>query len=297
MLSEIDPEAWKVSASTYRAAKRRPLSARAISDVVNKVAIYTVWDANYRVYGVRKMWKAMRRSGSDLGRDQIARLMRELNIVGARRGRRVRTTRPDSGASRAPDLVKRDFTASQPDELWVTDLTYVPTWEGVAYVSFITDVYSRMIVGWRVAANMATPMVLDTIEMARWTRGGTRLNGLVCHSDAGAQYTSIRYTERLVEIGATPSIGTVGDSYDNALAETINGLYKTEVIHRQGPWRTVDQVELATLQWVHWFNHERLHSALGDVPPVEFEQAFHAGLQPTEPTPDSSALEVSIPAG
>lgn len=282
MLSTIDPDNWKIPVSTFYAGKRRALSQRAINDVVNKVAIFTVWQANYEVYGVRKMWKAMRRAGSDIGRDQVARLMRELNIAGARRGKRVRTTRPDPTAVRAPDLVKRDFTAERPDELWVTDLTYVPTWSGVAYVSFITDVYSRMIVGWRVAANMATPMVLDTIEMARWTRGGTRMSGLVCHSDAGPQYTSIRYTERLVEIGATPSIGTVGDSYDNALAETINGLYKTELIRKQGPWRTVDQVELATLQWVHWFNHERLHSALGDIPPVEFEQAFHHGQEPPE---------------
>jgi putative transposase len=247
---------------------------------VLKVAIVTVHQANYEVYGVRKMWKAMRRTGEDIGRDQVARLMRELGIEGARRGRKTRTTRADEKANRPPDLVERRFTADRPNELWVTDLTYVPTWSGMVYVSFITDVYSRMIVGWRVATNMRTDMVLDSIEMARWSRG-TRLDGLICHSDAGSQYTSIRYTERLDEIGATPSIGSVADSYDNALAETINGLYKTEVIRRRGPWRDVDAVELATLAWVHWFNTERLHSALGDLPPTEFEAAFYAAQQAT----------------
>ena len=177
--------------------------------------------------------------------------------------------------------MERNFTATRPNELWVTDLTYVPTWTGMVYVSFITDVFSRRIVGWRVASNIRTDMVLDSIEMARWSRG-TRLPGLVCHSDAGSQYTSIRYTERLAEIGAVPSIGSVADSYDNALAETVNGLYKTELIRRQGPWRDVDQVELATLNWVHWFNTDRLHTALGDIPPTEFEAAFYAAQQ-TDP--------------
>ena len=279
VLSEIDPDNWKISPSTYYAAKSRPMSARAISDIVTKVAIFTIWQANYEVYGVRKMWKAMRRGGADIGRDQVGRLMREMGIAGARRGKRVRTTCPDDKATRPPDLVNRDFTATAPNQLWVTDLTYVPTWSGMVYVSFITDVFSRTIVGWRVATNMRTDMVLESIEMARWSRGH-RLEGLICHSDAGGQYTSVRYTERLEEIGATPSIGSVADSYDNALAETINGLYKTEVIHRRGPWKDVDQVELATLNWVHWFNNERLHSALGDVPPVEFEAAWHAARQP-----------------
>src|SRR3954451_158509 len=267
-------EVLQFAPSTYYAAKSRPLSARAIRDACLKVAIVTVHQANYEVYGVRKMWKAMRRAGEDIGRDQVARLMRELGIEGARRGRKVKTTRADEKANRPPDLVERRFTAEAPNQLWVTDLTYVPTWAGMVYVSFITDVYSRTIVGWRVASNMRTDMVLDSIEMARWSRG-TRLDGLVCHSDAGSQYTSIHYTERLDEIGAVPSIGSVADIYDNALAETINGLYKTEVIRRRGPWRDVDAVELATLAWVHWFNNERLHSSLGDLPQTKKEAASY----------------------
>jgi putative transposase len=204
--------------------------------------------------------------------------MRELGIAGARRQKRIRTTKADDQAGRHPDLVERRFSATRPNELWVTDLTYVPTWGGVVYVCFIIDVFSRRIVGWRSATNMRTDMVLDALEMARWSRG-TNLEGLVCHSDAGSQFTSVRYGERLAELGAQPSIGSVGDSYDNALAETINGLYKTELIRRRGPWRNVDEVELATLEWVHWFNTARLHSALGDVPPDEFETAFYAAQQ------------------
>jgi putative transposase len=187
---------------------------------------------------------------------------------------------------RHPDLVGRDFNATAPNQLWVTDLTYVPTWAGVAYVSFIIDAYSRTIVGWRVASHMRTTMVLDAIEMARWSRG-TQLAGLRCHSDAGSQFTSIRYGERLAEIGAAPSIGTVGDSYDNALAETVNGYYKAELIRgpaREGrPWKTVEDVELATLSWVHWHNHDRLHGYLADVPPAEFEETFYATNRTDQP--------------
>ncbi len=209
--------------------------------------------------------------------------MRTAGIHGVRRGKRVRTTRPDERADRPPDLVERNFTAAAPNQLWVTDLTYVPTWAGIAYVCFIVDAHSRCIVGWRVASNMRTSMVLDAIEMARWSRGAS-LTGLRCHSDAGSQFTSIRYGERLAEIGAVPSIGSVGDSYDNALAETVNGYYKTELIRGpgQGPWRNVEDVELATLGWVHWHNTERLHGYLGDVPPTEFEAAFYAAQQ-TDP--------------
>ena len=199
--------------STYYAAKSRGPSRRACRDAVLGPALVELWRDNYCVYGARKLWKTARRAGHDVGRDQVARLMRATAIEGVRRGKRVRTTKPDLSAGRHPDLVGRDFTATAPNQLWVTDLTFVPTWAGVAYVCFITDVFSRMIVGWRVASNMRTAMVLDAIEMARWSRGIT-LPGLRCHSDAGSQFTSIRYGERLAEIGAEPSIGSVGDSFD-----------------------------------------------------------------------------------
>jgi putative transposase len=268
----------QVAPSTYYAAKARTPSARQVRDTAMRVVVRKLWEDNYGVYGARKLWKTARRAGHDLGRDQVARLMRAEGIEGVRRTKRVRTTKPDPGAPRHPDLVGRDFTATGPNQLWVTDLTYVPTWAGVAYVCFIIDAYSRMIVGWRVAGHMRTTMVLDAIEMARWSRG-TRHEGLRCHSDAGSQFTSIRYGERLAEIGAVPSIGTVGDSYDNALAETVNGYYKAELIRgpaRTGPWKAVEDVELATLGWVHWHNHSRLHGYLADIPPAEFEETFYA---------------------
>jgi putative transposase len=272
----------QVAPSTYYAAKSRPVSARAIRDAAMIPILVAIWMANYRVYGAHKVWKAARRGGHDIGRDQVARLMRQAGIEGVCRRKRVRTTRSDPTAPRPADLVKRDFSATAPNQLWVTDLTYVPTWAGVAYVCFIVDAFSRTIVGWRVASHMRTGMVLDALEMARWSRG-TQLEGLRCHSDAGSQFTSIRYGERLAELGAQPSIGTVGDSYDNALAETVNGLYKTELIRgpSQGPWKTVEAVELATLGWVHWHNTERLHGYLGDVPPTEFETTHYAALATT----------------
>ena len=271
----------QVAPSTYYAAKARGPSARAQRDAELRPALRELWEANYRVYGARKLWKAARRAGHDVGRDQVARLMRAEGIEGARRTKRVRTTRPEASAARHPDLVGRDFTATGPNELWVTDLTFVPTFAGIAYVCFIVDAFSRMIVGWRVASHMRTEMVLDAIEMARWSRG-TRLQGLRCHSDAGSQFTSLRYGERLAEIGAVPSIGSVGDSFDNALAETVNGYYKAELIRgpaRHGPWRTIEDVELATLGWVHWHNTERLHGHLHDLPPTEFEDRLYAAQQ------------------
>ena len=267
-----------IASSTYYDTKTRPLSARAIRDAAMLPILLALFHANYSVYGAHKLWKAARRAGHDIGRDQVARLMRQLGIAGVtRRRRRVRTTVRDDQAGRPADLVERDFTADAPNRLWVTDLTYVPTWSGVAYVCFIVDAFSRRIVGWRVAAHMRTQMVLDAVEMARWQRG-TRLEGLVAHSDAGAQFTSVRFGERLAEIGAVPSIGSVGDSFDNALAETVNGLYKSELIYGpdQGPWKTIDDVELATLGWVHWYNTQRLHSYLGDTPPAEREDAYDA---------------------
>lgn len=264
--------------STYYAAKDRAPSARTISDAVLTPELVRLWKDNYRVYGVRKLWKAACSNGLNIGRDQTGRLMRAAGIEGATRSKRVKTTRPDPTAARHPDLVNRHFAATAPNRLWVTDLTFVPTWAGVAYVCFIVDVFSRMIVGWRCTSHMRTDMVLDAIEMARWARG-THHDDLRCHSDAGSQFTSIRYGERLAEIGATPSIGTVGDSHDNALAETVNGYYKTELVRgpaRSGPWKTVEDLELATLGWVHWHNTQRLHGYLGDIPPAEFEQAFYA---------------------
>ncbi len=246
--------------------------------------------------GPRKLWKTARRAGIEIGRDQTARLMRRAEIQGVLRSKRVRTTRREEGAGRHPDLVGRQFTASAPNQLWVTDLTFVSTWAGVAYVCFIVDAFSRMIVGWRVAGHMRTPMVLDAVEMARWNRG-LHHPGLRCHSDAGSQFTSIRYGERLAEIGAVPSIGTVGDSYDNALAETVNGYYKAELIRgpaRTGPWKTIEEVELATLGWVHWPNTQRLHRYLGDLPPAEFE-ALHAA-QSTLESSDPGELPVAVPA-
>jgi putative transposase len=275
-------KALQVAPSTYYSAKSRPLSARALRDAVLMQALMVLWVSNRKVYGAHKLWKAARRAGHDIGRDQVARLMRELAIEGiSRRRKKVFTTRQDPDAIRAPDLVNRDFTADRPDALWVTDLTYVPTRSGMAYVCFIVDAFSRRIVGWRVAANMKTEMILDALEMARRSRGARRLVGLVTHSDAGSQFTSVRFTERLDEIGARPSIGTVADSYDNALAETTNGLYKTECVY--GPdttgWDDVDELELATLSWVHWFNQQRLHSHCDDIPPAEFEAAFYAAQQ------------------
>jgi putative transposase len=280
--------ALQVAPSTYYAAKRRQVepSARALRDAVLLQALLVLWVANRKVYGAHKLWKAARRAGHDVGRDQVARLMRELGIAGvSRRRKKVFTTVADPDAARAPDLVNRLFQAERPDALWVTDLTYVPTRSGMAYVCFIVDAFSRRIVGWRAASNMQTAMVLDALEMARRSRGGRRLVGLVTHSDAGSQFTSVRFTERLEEIGARPSIGTVADSYDNALAETTNGLYKAECVY--GPdttgWDDVDELELATLSWVHWFNEQRLHGHCGDVPPAEYEAAFYAAQQ-ADPT-------------
>ena len=269
--------ALQVAPSTYWTSKRRPPSARALRDARLMPVLLALWEANYSVYGARKLWVAARRAGHDIGRDQVARLMRQLGIRGVKRTKTVRTTRTDPQARRPADLVERDFTAEGPNQLWVADLTHVATWSGVAYVCFITDAFSRRIVGWRVTGHMRTQMVLDALEMARWARG-TRLEGLVAHTDAGSQFTSIRYGERLEDIGAVPSIGSVGDSYDNALAEAVNGLFKTELIRGPGqrPWRTVDDVELATLGWVNWWNTERIHGYLDDHSPDQFEAAYAA---------------------
>ncbi len=273
----------QIAPSSYYAAKQRAVSARAVRDAVMMQILMVLWVTNRKVYGAHKLWIAARKAGHDIGRDQVARLMRTMQIQGVSRQRRkVFTTRQDPDAVRAPDLVNRNFTADRPDALWVTDLTYVPTRTGMAYVCFIVDAFSRRIVGWRVAANMRTDMVLDALEMARRSRGGRRLVGLVTHSDAGSQFTSVRFTERLDEIGARPSIGTVADSFDNALAETTNGLFKTECVYGPDapkPWDDVDELELATLSWVHWFNEHRLHSHCDYTSPAEFEAAHYAAQQ------------------
>ena len=267
----------QMAPSTYYEFKSRVPSARALRDGVMLPILLALFHANYKVYGVRKLWIAATRAGHDIGRDQVGRLMRQLGIQGVSRRRKVRTTIRDESATRPADLVDRDFTADAPNRLWVSDLTYVPTWDGMGYVCFIVDAFSRRIVGWRAAGHMRTEMVLDALEMARWQRG-TRLEGLVTHSDAGSQFTSIRYGERLDEIGAVPSIGSIGDSYDNALAESVNSLYKAELIYGpdQGPWKTIEEVELATLSWIHWYNTQRIHGYIGDVPPAEYENAYHA---------------------
>ncbi len=244
-------------------------------------ALEDLWKKNYSVYGRRKLWRSAQRADIDVGRDQVARLMGLRGLRGASRAKKRFTTRRDATHLRAPDLVKRDFSAPRPDRLWVADFTYCSTWSAVVYVAFVTDVFSRRIVGWKAARQMTTPLVLDALNMAAWTRRGVELAGLICHSDAGGQYTSIAYTERLADIGAAPSIGTIGDSFDNAMAETTIGLYKTE-LHRNpaalamngGPWRTLDDLEVATSRWVHWFNSERLHSELGDRTPEEVEEQY-----------------------
>lgn len=270
-----------VAPSTYYASRSRPPSARAIRDEELRPQVSRVHEANLSVYGVRKTWLQLRREHVDVGRDRVGRLMGDLGLCGATRTRRIRTTIPAVVDRRPDDLVQRDFSAPAPDRLWVADLTYVWTRSGFCYASFVIDAFSRCIVGWRVSASLRTDLALDALEMAIFTRGDRELAGLVHHSDRGSQYLAIRYTERLAEAGAVASVGSRGDSYDNALAETVNGLYKAELIHRQGPWRTVDQVELATSEWVHWWNTQRLHSACGDVPPVEYEAAYRATLQAT----------------
>jgi len=264
----------QVAPSTYYAAKSRPPSARALEDAALKPQLTRIHEENFGVYGARKLWRQLLREGIHIGRDRVVRLMRELGIAGAVRGKPKRTTIPAEVAARPGDLVERHFFAVAPNRLWVADLTYVRTWSGFCYVAFIIDAYSRRIVGWRVSTSLRTDLALDALEMALWARRYDDLGGLIHHSDRGVQYLAIRYTERLAEAGAVASVGSKGDSYDNALAESVNGLYKTELIWRRGPWRTVEEVELATLGWVDWWNHRRLHGACGDIPPVEFEQGL-----------------------
>jgi putative transposase len=250
-------------------------STRAVSDAVLRAIIRQMWDENHRVYGPRKVWKQMGREGLRVARCRVRRLMRELGLAGASRGRAwITTTRSQPEADRPRDLVDRQFTATRPNQLWVADFTYVATWRGFVYVALVIDVFARRIVGWRVSSSLATDFVLDALEQAIYDRCGAGAVGLVHHSDRGTQYLSMRYSDRLAEAGIAPSVGSRGDSYDNALAESIIGLFKTEVIHRNGPWRHLEAVEFATLDWVNWFNHRRLLAPIGYVPPAEYEARF-----------------------
>jgi transposase InsO family protein len=251
------------------------LPARAKRDKRLRPEIDRIWCENRRVYGVRKVWKQLKREQIPTARCTVARLMREMGLKGVVRGRRYKTTVPDESASRPLDLVDRDFTATRPNQLWVSDLTYVATWRGCVYVAFVIDVFARRIVGWRASSSLRTDLALDALEQALYDRPELDDDRLVHHSDRGSQYLSIRYTERLAEAGIEPSVGSVGDSYDNALAESVVGLFKTELIRREGPWKNLDDVEYATLGWIAWYNNKRLLEPIGYVPPVEYEQMYY----------------------
>ena len=266
----------QIAPSSYYAAVRRPPSARQQRDEVLKVVIRRVWDAHRQVYGAAKVWAQLNRDGVRVARCTVERLMRELGLRGVVRGQRsVRTTLPDPTSERPADLVARQFRAPGPNRLWVADLTYVKTHSGWVYVAFIVDVFSRFVVGWQASRSLRTDLALDALEMALWARRGGRSQGLIHHSDRGVQYLAVRYTERLAEAGVVASLGSRGDSYDNALAESFNGLYKAELIRHQGPWQGLNDVEFATLEYIDWFNHRRLHGELGMLPPAEFEARYH----------------------
>jgi transposase InsO family protein len=273
-----------IAPSTYHAAIGRradPLSAppRVRRDVALRGEVRRVWEANFGVYGVRKVWRQLGREGVGVARCTVARLMRQMGLHGIVRGRSVRTTISDKATPCPRDRVNRDFKAPAPNRLWVSDFTFVATWSGFVYVAFIIDAYARRIVGWRVSRTAEASFVLDALEQAIHARRPGQGDGLIHHSDRGSQYLSIRYTERLGETGIAPSVGSVGDSYDNALAETVIGLFKTEVIRRRGPWRSIEPVEFATLEWVDWFNHRRILEPIGNIPPAEAEARFYLELE------------------
>lgn len=273
----------QIAPSGYRqqAARRRNpalLPTRAQRDIELIPQIQRVWQANLQVYGADKVWRQMNREGITVARCTVERLMGRLGLAGVRRGKVVRTTIPDNAVPCPLDRVNRQFKADRPNQLWVSDFTYVSTWQGWLYVAFVIDVFARRIVGWRVSRSMQTDFVLDALEQALYARQPELKDSLIHHSDRGSQYVSIRYTERLAEAGIEPSVGSKGDSYDNALAETINGLYKTELIHRRAPWKTREAVELATLEWVTWFNHHRLLEPIGYIPPAEAEANYYRQL-------------------
>jgi putative transposase len=269
-----------IAPSAYHAANHRPASARAVRDAKLKAEIARVHAEHFGVYGARKVWRQLHREGVTVARCTVERLMGELGLEGVRRGKPRRTTTPDAAATPRADLVERDFSATRPNQLWVADLTYVATWSGFVYVGFVIDAFSRFLVGWQASRSLRTDLPLDAPEMAIWRRRGG-LDGLVHHSDRGSQYLSVRYTERLGQAGAVTSVGSRGDSFDNALAETIIGLYKTELIRRRGPWKGLDEVEYATMEWVDWFNHRRLLEPIGHVPPVEFEATYYRREDPS----------------
>ena len=269
------PSCYRRHAARQRHPQLR--SQRAQRDEVLMADIQRVWHANWQVYGADKVWLQMNREGIAVARCTVERLMRAMGLQGARRGKGVRTTVPDKAVPCPLDRVNRVFKAQRPNQLWVSDFTYVSTWQGWLYVAFVIDVFARRIVGWRVSSTMQTDFVLDALEQALYERRPDA-DALVHHSDRGSQYLSIRYTERLAEARIQPSVGSRGDSYDNALAESINGLYKAELIHRRRPWKTREAVELATLQWVHWFNHTRLLTPIGGIPPAEAEANYYRQL-------------------
>ncbi|MFL9914259.1 IS3 family transposase [Paraburkholderia fungorum] len=269
----IAPSGYRRHAAQLRDPSRR--CARAKRDEFLAPEIKRVWQANMQVYGADKVWKQLNREGIAVARCTVERLMKQLGLRGVRRGKRVRTTISEVSAPRPLDRVNRQFKADRPNQLWVSDFTYVSTWQGWLYVAFVIDVFARRIVGWRVSSSMTTDFVLDALEQALYARRPDNDGTLIHHSDRGSQYVSIRYSERLTEAGIEPSVGSRGDSYDNALAETINGLYKAEMIHRRAPWKTRESVELATLEWVAWFNHHRLMEPLGYIPPAEAEANYY----------------------
>ena len=262
----------------YAAQQREPTlrSARAQRDEVLLPEVKRVWNANLQVYGADKIWHQLNREGIQVARCTVERLMRQQGLEGVRRGKVIKTTIPEPALPCPRDRVNRQFSAERPNQLWVSDFTYVSTWQGWVYVAFIIDVYARYIVGWRVSTSMRTDFVLDALEQALYARRPS--DALIHHSDRGSQYVSIRYTERLAEAGIEPSVGSRGDSYDNALAETINGLYKAELIHKRAPWKSREAVELATLEWVSWYNHQRLLGSIGYIPPAEAEANYYRQL-------------------
>jgi putative transposase len=289
VLRALEDTPAQIAPSTYYAAKTRPASTRSRRDAELTVMIKHIHAENYGVYGARKIWHELHRRGVPVARCAVERLMRAAGLRGLLRDKSPRTTRPAAETGRPCDLVKRDFTAAAPNQLWVADLTYVRTAVGWVYAAFVLDVYSRMIVGWQVSTNLYTDLALDALKMAMWRRQhqGAELQGLVHHSDRGVQYRAIRYSQRLAEAGAVASVGSKGDSYDNAMAEAFNSLYKAELVRNKGPWRGLDDIEMATVEYIDWYNNRRLHGELGHIPPAEYE-SLHAMTQPV-----TASLETS----